>query len=157
MSWTARFQVIGLAAIAFLVFHISPVGQVALWQGGFTLTVQVNDPERRFDAIAAEAFWNETDAQNATNGLVEMDAELSREWGETENMRTAEVFVNSSGRYSYVWGDLSRSQQRHLVVVGFQKDATVVRKLFDIPKSRSAIEMTVELPYAETPSKAGSR
>jgi hypothetical protein len=149
MTWTERFWVVAWAAIAYLALTFGPFGQVLLWQGGFYLTVYVNDPDRRFDAIAAKAVWTETDGQKAVNGLVEMDAKQSREWGETEAVRLAIINVKSSGRSLTGWGELSRSQQRHVVVVGYQKDGAVVRKLFDIPESRSAIEMTVDLPYAE--------
>jgi len=128
-----------------LAWEFVPI-PVTVWDGGFDLTVHVASTGGPMRKVTCEAFGTRAPAEQSLEFLIPPD---SASWSATADPfvgQTLTVRVAVSGHESPMGRALSRSQFRHLVVIGEFQDGRRVGKLVDIPDVRVTREISVVLP-----------
>jgi hypothetical protein len=134
--------VLGIAAVIFCFYTFAPV---AVWDGGFELTVNVSNPKSVLRSVKCEPFYHRSDAELA----IEQPTDPSLTWSSVADPfvgNPLKVFVRVSGRDS-MWGwKLSRMQFQWLAIIGLLDDGRQCSKVVEIPDGRVSRIARVSLP-----------
>jgi hypothetical protein len=145
-----------LVAVLVLIAAVTAVEFIPLylliWDGGYELTVHVDTPADPPTAVACSAFGRREDAEHLCELSREAPAAaLFAEGGRATladpfHGQPLKVYIWVSGRESAFGREVSRSQQRFLVVGAEWPDGRRVCKVVEIPDGRVSREMRVTVP-----------
>jgi hypothetical protein len=141
------FLIIALVIVAGgLAWEFVPL-QVAVWDGGFDLAVNVSSTAGTLAAVRCEACSRREEAEFALEHPLSPE---SHSWwsavSDPFDGKTIMVRVPLSGKDSPCGRELSRFQFRYLAVMGQLQNGRHFGKLVEIPDSRVSREVSVSLP-----------